>query len=205
MWDSKWANSTTEKVLSHNRTRQYLDMPKIVSITYHKMYKKINKANNSKQKASLDVSPPAIINTQAPQDQHAPLPFSEPSPEPFSQSPTTLQSILETLPTCCDVCKPTLKEWKNKWSDKDVTNLFNSFNERQQTLNGISQVNDINADAPCAGSRPSIQTTSGLPPVTTPDPIARNIIPPRPSTRGGNQTTIVNSGYLAKLKKGCES
>ena len=102
MWDSKWANSTTEKVLSHNRARQYLNMPTIVSINYHKMYKKNNKANNSKQKASLDVSPPAIINTQAPPDQHAPLPFSEPSPEPFLQSPTTLQSILEILPTCCE-------------------------------------------------------------------------------------------------------
>ena len=68
MWDSKWANSTTEKVLSHNRARQYLNMPKIVSINYHTMYKKNKKANNSKQKSSLDVNLPAIINTQAPQD-----------------------------------------------------------------------------------------------------------------------------------------
>ena len=99
------------------------------------------------------------------------------------------------------MCQPTLKEWENKWSDKDVTNLLDSCNERQQTLNGISQVNDINADSPCAGSGPSIQKTTGQPSVPTPDPIARDIIPPRTSTRGGNQTTIVNSCYLAKLEK----
>ena len=75
IWDSKWANSTTEKVLSHNRARQYLNMPKVVSINYHKIYNK-NEANSSNQKSSLDVSPPAIINKQAPQDQQAPLPFS---------------------------------------------------------------------------------------------------------------------------------
>ena len=114
MWNSKWANITTEKVLSHNRGRQYLNMPKIVSINYHTMYNKNKKVNNSKQRSNLDVNPPAIINTQAPQDPHAPLPFLETPIEPFSQSPTTLQSILETLPTCCDVYKPTLKEWKNK-------------------------------------------------------------------------------------------
>ena len=41
-------------------------MPKVVSMNYHEIYNK--KANNINQKSNLDVSSPAVINTQAPQD-----------------------------------------------------------------------------------------------------------------------------------------
>ena len=70
-------------------------MPSDVVIQYHSVYGK-SKNNIPNNKKNLDVNPQAIKHTQTPQ---APLPFLKPFPKVFPQSPTPIQSFLESRPT----------------------------------------------------------------------------------------------------------